>query len=344
MIHEHRDKLATKSQLERQRVYATWQQALADIITNPKELFAELKLKPELIDAAYRATELFQLRVPRAFVARMRVGDPMDPLLLQVLPRDAEFQQVPGFEYHPLKEQAANPVPGLLHKYPGRALLIVTGSCAVNCRYCFRRHFPYEDNNPGTKGWEAALDYIAQDSSITEVIYSGGEPLLLKDQQLQDLTEKIAAISHVQRLRIHTRFPVVIPQRVTPELVSVLADTRLQTVVVLHANHANEIDIEVGRAMQKFRQANIVLLNQAVLLKNINDSVQAQVDLAEALFSVGILPYYLHVLDKVQGAAHFDVSEEQAKALILQMQKQLSGYLVPKLVKEQAGMLSKIAV
>lgn len=323
---------------------SSWQSALADVITDPAELFATLKLDPTLLEQAYKANQLFSLRVPRSFVARMKPGDFSDPLLQQVLPVAAELQQIAGFSIDPLNEQAANVLPGLLHKFNGRVLLVVSGGCAVHCRYCFRRHFPYEANNPGSKGWQPALDYISNDPTITEVIYSGGDPLLLKDNQLAELTEKIAAIPHVQRLRIHTRLPIVIPERVTSELIALLVATRLQAVVVVHCNHANEVDDDVDVAMAKLREHNITLLNQAVLLKGINDSVEALVDLSEALFRAGVLPYYLHLLDKVQGAAHFDVPQSQARKLLEQVSHRLPGYLVPRLAREEAGMPAKVLV
>jgi EF-P beta-lysylation protein EpmB len=321
---------------------ANWQTELSHAITQLDELLKILELSPTAVNSSLLAAQQFALRVPRGYVARMRKADPQDPLLLQVLPLQQELFAVPGYTTDPLQEKAANPIPGLLHKYHDRVLLTLTGSCAINCRYCFRRHFPYAENNPGMQGWQQAIDYIASKSEIREVIYSGGDPLLLKDGQLQEITDKIAAIAHVKRLRIHSRIPIVLPERITDELLSCLTSTRLQPVMVVHCNHANEIDDAVINAMQKLQAAKIPVLNQTVLLKGVNDSVRALIELSESLFAAGIMPYYLHLLDKVQGAAHFEVSENIAKQLAWEMMQQVSGYLVPKLVCEKPGALAKV--
>lgn len=321
---------------------ANWQIALADAITDLSGLLAAVKLDAPDIGASATAVRQFPLRVPRGFVARMRPGDPNDPLLLQVLPHAKELEWAPGFSTDPLQEKRVNYIPGLLHKYHGRVLLTVTSGCAVNCRYCFRRHFPYEDNNPGTEGWNDALEYIAAHADIREVIFSGGDPLLVKDAPLGALINKIAQIPHVKRLRIHTRLPVVLPERVTPGLVNCLTATRLQPVVVVHCNHANEIDDHVRAAIRDLTAARITVFNQSVLLKGVNDSVAALLDLSEALFAAGVVPYYLHLLDKVQGSAHFEVSETEAQQLLSGLLQQLPGYLVPKLVREQPGAKSKL--
>jgi len=318
----------------------SWQMLLAQAVTDPAELLRLVDLDPKL---ALHIPQ-FPLRVPRDFINRMTKGDVTDPLLRQVLPIQAELQDVPGFSSDPLNERAVNPIPGLLHKYHGRVLLTPSGVCGVNCRYCFRREFPYEENNPGTIGWEKALDYIQQDPTISEVILSGGDPLILPDRRLQFLTRQISAISHIKTLRIHSRMPIVLPERITPELVSCLTESKLRCVVVLHTNHAQEIDETVHVAIQKLRQANITVLNQSVLLRGINDSVQALVNLSERLFDMGVLPYYLHLLDRVKGSAHFEVDEQKAKALVFKMMELLPGYLVPKLVREEAGATSKSPV
>lgn len=315
----------------------SWQQSLKEAITDPQELLAILELSPDLLSAAQKATQLFPLRVPRGFVVRMEKGNIKDPLLQQVLPVGAELNEVEGFIEDPLKEQNANPIPGLLHKYHGRVLLTVTGACGVNCRYCFRRHFPYEENNPGSKGWEKAVAYIAADKSIAEVILSGGDPLMANDAYLAKLSQKIAEIPHVTTLRIHTRMPIVMPERITTEFLAWFSQSRLQPVMVVHCNHANEINQEVMAAMQLLKQAGVTLLNQSVLLKNINDSVDCLVCLSRALFGMGVLPYYLHLLDKTRGTAHFDIDETTAKSLIWEVTQRLPGYLVPKLVREEAG-------
>jgi L-lysine 2,3-aminomutase len=321
---------------------APWQSLLKAVITSPAELLQELALSPSLLPAAERVAKLFPLRVPRGFVARMQRGDPDDPLLRQVLPLGLEEIEQLDFKQDPLHEQAANPIPGLLHKYQGRVLILLTGACAVNCRYCFRRHFPYQANIPGGETWQAILNYIATDTTIYEVIFSGGDPLLANDSYLAKCIHDLAAIAHLKILRIHSRLPIVLPQRVTTDLVQVLTATALQPVMVVHCNHAHELDDSVAVAMQQLRQQHITVLNQSVLLKGVNDSLAALVNLSLRLFVLGILPYYLHALDKVQGAAHFAVEESQAKVLITKVREQLPGYLVPTLVYEQAGARSKL--
>ncbi len=275
----------------------------------------------------------------------MRPGDPRDPLLLQVLSSAREMADTAGYSRDPVGESGAtNPRRGIMHKYHGRVLLIVSGGCAVNCRYCFRRHFPYNENQNSRQQWHEALDYIRADSSIEEVILSGGDPLVATDEQLQQLVEQIGAIAHVQRLRIHSRLPVVIPARITEPLLDAITHARLQTIMVIHCNHAREIDESVAVALAALRRRDITLLNQAVLLAGINDSLEAQLALCQRLFATGTLPYYLHLLDKVQGAAHFDVPESKARLLLAELAARLPGYLVPKLVREIAGADSKVVV
>lgn len=319
-----------------------WQQELANAVRDPRELFALLDLDPAELEPALSACRDFPLRVPRPYLARMRRGDPADPLLLQVLPKGQELLTLSGYEHDPLKELAANPVPGLVHKYAGRALLIVSPTCAVNCRYCFRRHFPYGDNKPSREQWQHALDYIAADSSISEVIYSGGDPLAANDRHLLWLTQQIAAISHVHRLRVHTRLPVVIPARIDDDCLHWLTATRLQSVVVLHINHPNELDAQVHQAVSALRRAHIMVLNQAVLLAGVNASADVLIRLSEALFAAGILPYYLHLLDPVMGAAHFATPLAVARKLLGTLRASLPGYLVPRVVSEKSGEPSKV--
>jgi EF-P beta-lysylation protein EpmB len=321
-----------------------WQMELSHAITDLPTLLAAVGLTPEQLPALDPMPQPFALRVPRGFVARMRRGDPNDPLLLQVLPLAAELLPILNFSNDPLQEAQITPVPGLLHKYHGRVLLIMTGACAIHCRYCFRRHFPYADNNPGQQGWQQAITYIANDPQITEVILSGGDPLMLKDAPLHALIQQLAAVKHVKRLRIHSRLPIVLPQRITPALVAALTSSRLQPVMVVHSNHANELDDTVKTAIAHLRAAQIPVLNQAVLLKNVNDSTVALAALSEALFAAGVLPYYLNLLDPVNGAAHFAVAEETAKELVRELMRILPGYLVPRLVKEQAGAAMKLPI
>jgi len=315
----------------------SWQNELADIIRSPRELIELLALDPALLPEALTASEDFALRVPRAYARRIRKGDPNDPLLRQVLPLGEELLAAPGYSEDPVGEANTNPIPGLIHKYRGRVLLIVSGGCAINCRYCFRRHFPYQDNNPGRARWQDALDYIRSDPSITEVIYSGGDPLNAPDKSLRWLTGEVAAIAHVRRLRIHSRLPVVIPNRIDADCLNWMTGHRLHTSLVIHSNHANELDAPVEAALGRLKAAGVTLLNQTVLLRGVNDSTKALGQLSERLFECGVLPYYLHLLDKVAGAQHFDVEAAEALALHRALRDQLPGYLVPKLVREIPG-------
>jgi len=315
----------------------SWQSELSGAITDLASLLTYTGNRIEDITGLDTGSLSFPLRVPRPFADRIVPGNPHDPLLRQVLPLTQENLPIPGYISDPLDEAASNITPGIIHKYHGRVLLILTGACAINCRYCFRREFPYSENQNSMTEWQQALDYIRQDDSITEVIFSGGDPLLNSDKKLQQLTRAIANIPHVKRLRIHTRLPVVIPQRITTELLAWLTETRLQTVMVIHSNHANEIDSSVEMALQQLSNQGVILLNQSVLLKGINDSVEALSHLSERLFEAGVLPYYLHLLDKVQGAAHFDLDEDKARELAGKLAAHLPGYLTPKLVKENPG-------
>lgn len=326
----------------------TWQQQLKNCITSKQELLTMLELPVDnSVDNSVSNQEKavdFPLRVPKAFANKMQKGRMDDPLLLQVLPRLEENVSKSGYIFDPLLEYNVNKTPGMLQKYHGRVLLTISGACAIHCRYCFRRHFPYASNNPGTKGWQEVFEKIAVDNSIKEVILSGGDPLLLSDNHLTNLVNQIAKIPHITRIRIHTRTPVVIPERITDELLQLIHNTKVAWVMVVHVNHANELDDNFKRAMQLLSNAGVTLLNQSVLLHDVNDSVIALENLSEALFQCGILPYYLHLLDKVAGAWHFDVDENKAKELMQQLVGRLPGYLVPKLVCEQAGMISKTVI
>ena len=317
-----------------------WQQAWRDAIREPRELLSALDLD-RLVRISDAAAAQFPLRVPRGFVARMRRGDPHDPLLRQVLPLDEELRPVPGFSVDAVGDAAALAGHGVLHKYRGRALLVATGSCAVHCRYCFRRHFPYAEHTAAAAHWQEALAAIGADDSLHEVILSGGDPLSLATSRLAALTGPLARIGHVRRLRIHTRLPIVLPDRVDDELLDWLAGLPWPVAVVVHANHAREFDPSVDAAMARLRGAGASLLNQAVLLRGVNDSVQAQADLHERSFEAGVLPYYLHQLDRVAGAAHFEVPDELARAMHAQLRARLPGYLLPRLVREVAGDGSK---
>jgi len=319
-----------------------WRKALSQAVRDPAELLQLLALPPELLPAAQQAAARFPLRVPRSYVARMQKGNPADPLLRQVLPLGEELVAADGFSEDPVGDLDAMAIPGLLHKYAGRVLLITTAACGVHCRYCFRRHFPYNGANAASLDWQPALDYIAADPSIREVILSGGDPLSLSDHRLTQLVAQLAAIPHLQRLRLHTRQVIVLPERVNAELLDWFEACRLQTVIVVHANHANEISHEVTAALLRLKETGVTLLNQAVLLKGVNDEVQVLAALSERLFAAQVLPYYLHQLDRVQGARHFEVSDAQALELVHALRDCLPGYLVPRLVREQAGKLAKI--
>ncbi len=317
-----------------------WPKLLSSAYRDVDPLLERLKLQGAQlpVDRSSR----FELRVPEPFVARMRCGDPADPLLLQVLPLLAERTLTPGLMEDPLQEQDALATPGLLHKYDGRALVISTGACAVHCRYCFRRHFPYSEHGP--RHYQSLLEHVAADPSIREVILSGGDPLTLSDTALIKLLEQFAALPQVTRLRLHSRLPVVLPQRVNENLVSLLTNLSVPVVMVIHANHANELDPSTARALAALKQPNITLLNQSVLLAKINNNAQALVDLSEALFAQGVLPYYLHMTDAVQGTAAFLVAEAEAVALYQAITAKLPGYLLPKLVREVPGQKAKSAI
>ncbi|WP_297196562.1 EF-P beta-lysylation protein EpmB [uncultured Pluralibacter sp.] len=318
-----------------------WLSQLGDVITDPDELLRLLNIDAdEDLIAGGDARRLFALRVPRAFAARMEKGNPNDPLLRQVLTSQQEFIAAPGFSTDPLEEQHSV-VPGLLHKYRNRALLLVKGGCAVNCRYCFRRHFPYAENQGNKRNWQAALDYIAERPELDEIIFSGGDPLMAKDSELSWLMDALEAIPHIKRLRIHSRLPIVIPARITEELAGRFARSSLQLILVNHINHAREIDDAFRRAMAMLKRSGVTLLNQSVLLRGVNDSAQALADLSNALFDAGVMPYYLHVLDKVQGAAHFMVSDDEARSIMRELLTLVSGYMVPKLAREIGGEPSK---
>jgi EF-P beta-lysylation protein EpmB len=317
----------------------SWQKKLAQGFNSVTELLSYLELPVPL--GSILAEKEFPTRIPLSFAQRMQKGNPNDPLLLQVLAVDEELYINKDYSPDPLVELSANPLKGLIHKYHGRVLLTLTGVCAVNCRFCFRRHFPYKENNPGRSGWNDICDYINKDPSITEVILSGGDPLLAADLVLGELIQQLAEIPHVTTLRIHTRIPVVFPERIDPDLLSILAATRLRKVIVLHCNHAQELDESVRKACSDLQGAGCYLLNQSVLLTGINDNPDILAALSHALFAYGVMPYYLHVLDKVQGAAHFDMNFSKATIIYHQLQLMLPGYLLPRLAREEPGKLSK---
>ncbi|HRQ34085.1 EF-P beta-lysylation protein EpmB [Denitratimonas tolerans] len=318
-----------------------WRRQYRDAITRPHELLALLGLT-HLADRVPADAAGFPLRVPRAFAARMRHGDPDDPLLRQVLPLDEETRCAPGFGIDAVGDLAARETRGLLHKYEGRALLIATGSCAVNCRYCFRRHFPYAEETAAANGWREAVAHLLASPDIHEVLLSGGDPLALSTAKLAELTAALRAAPHLKRLRIHSRLPVVLPARVDDALLDWLAALPWPVVMVIHANHAQEIDPSVAAACAALASRPVRLYNQSVLLRGVNDSVDALADLSERLFEIGVQPYYLHQLDRVAGTAHFEVPESRAVALYEDLRARLPGYLLPRLVREVQGAPAKL--
>ncbi|MBC7182947.1 MAG: EF-P beta-lysylation protein EpmB, partial [Marinobacter sp.] len=310
----------------------SWQQLLSESVTTPEELLRRLELPEDLwLSGARQGHQLFPIRVPEPFLARMERGNPNDPLLRQVLPFADETGHVPGFVDDPLREAGAIPTTGLIRKYHSRALLMVTGQCAVNCRYCFRRHFPYDEQRLGRNERQAIIDTLSASPEINEVIFSGGDPLAVNDRLLAQWASAISGIPHIRRLRLHTRLPVVIPQRVCDELLKWLSTTPLQVVIVLHINHPAEIDTTTRRALGYLRAAGATLLNQSVILRGVNDRASVLETLSETLFDAGVLPYYLHAFDPVAGAHHYDVPDQEVKALVRELLGRLPGFLVPKL-------------
>lgn len=315
---------------------ADWLADLATAFNDPVELLNFLALPLAEFEQDIQARKLFALRVPRPFAEKMKKGDRFDPLFLQAMSSGQEFLSAEGFSQDPLEEQHAA-APNILHKYHNRLLFMLKNSCAINCRYCFRRHFPYQEVKSGKASWQQSLAYIAEHTEVEEVILSGGDPLMAKDHDIDWLLTELETIPHIKTLRIHSRLPVVIPNRITDELCQRLSVSRLHCVLVNHINHANEIDAVFAEKMAKLKVAGVVLLNQSVLLKGVNDNAQTLKALSDKLFSYGILPYYLHLLDKVEGASHFYIDDNEALRIYQELQRITSGYLVPKLVREIGG-------
>jgi EF-P beta-lysylation protein EpmB len=314
-----------------------WQREMANSCTQLPDLLQQLELDPTSLPISDEAMAKFPLRVTQAYISRIEKGNPNDPLLLQILPIKSELNSHPDFNNNPVGDLEAGQTAGILHKYHGRLLLITTGGCSINCRYCFRREYPYSGNQTSKSVEHEAIDYIAQQPGVSEVILSGGDPLILSDERLSALVSKLEEIPHLKRLRIHTRLPVTLPSRVDDSLLKWLSETRLTTSIVLHVNHPSELDDTVSNALFKLRQSGITLLNQSVLLKGINDSETVLCQLSEQLFQSGVLPYYLHLLDKVSGSQHFEIPEADALSLYHKIRCKLPGYLVPTLVREQPG-------
>jgi EF-P beta-lysylation protein EpmB len=322
--------------------YGSWQEAVKDAVRDAAELCRLVALPPSFARDAIRAAGDFPVFAPRGYIARMRPGDPGDPLLRQVLPVADELRSAAGFGPDPVGDRAATLSPGLLSKYRSRVLMVTTGACAVHCRYCFRRHFPYTEGPSSVDQWAPALAQIAADSTLREVILSGGDPLMLVDDVLAELVARLARIGHLRRLRVHTRLPLMIPERTTESLVSLLRGSRLASLVVIHANHARELSGAVVDSLARLSDAGIVLLNQSVLLKGINDDADSLAALCERLVDLRVMPYYLHQLDRVAGAAHFEVSEARGRKLVAELRRRLPGYAVPRYVRETAGAAHKL--
>ena len=322
----------------------TWQEILSDLITDPQKLLRLLELNPDTCPYSLEALAQFPLKAPRPFVERIEKSNWNDPLLLQIWPSEFEDNQADGFVVDPLNEEEFNPIPGLLHKYQGRVLLTAAPHCAIHCRYCFRRHFDYRANSPSRAQWEEAFAYIAADSSIEEVILSGGDPLAISDKQFHWLLQQLENIKTLTTVRIHTRLPIVIPQRITRELIDCLNETRLRVVMVVHCNHRQELDSTVTDKFDTLGEAGVTMLNQAVVLKDVNDNADALIDLNKALFKHNVLPYYLHMPDQVAGTEHFYVTDQHATALIKTLHASLPGYLVPRLVRENPGERGKTRI
>jgi EF-P beta-lysylation protein EpmB len=319
----------------------TWHDELRLAVRDAAQLVEALELPTKVLDAARRASHVFSVFAPWPYIDRMNKGDPADPLLRQVLPLADELDEQPEFSADPVNDASARLAPGVLQKYNGRALLITTGACAIHCRYCFRRHYPYSESPKSPDQWQPALERLAADHTIDEVILSGGDPLTLVDRHLAELAQRIAAIPHVRRLRIHTRLPIVIPQRVTSELIEWLRGTRLAPIMVVHANHPQEIDGATAAAVSRLADAGVPVLNQSVLLRGVNDNANSLIDLSRRLVDLRVMPYYLHQLDRVAGAAHFEVPISRGMELIAEMRRALPGYAVPRYVQEIAGETNK---
>ncbi len=325
-------------------LHTHWQWELGQAFTCPQALLDYLEIPSAALKSGFKARDLFPMRVPYAFAKRMEKGNLADPLLRQVLPVQQEFDSHQDFSQDPLEEQQG-PLPGMLHKYQSRVLILFKNGCAINCRYCFRRYFPYETHQLTAEKQAQIIMYLKQQPQVNEVILSGGDPMMARDKDFDDLMTQLETLPQIKRMRIHSRLCTTIPSRITPALVTRFAQSRLNIILVTHINHGQEIDDAVAQALQPLRHlANVTLLNQSVLLKGVNDDSDSLSDLSEKLFAVGILPYYLHQLDKVQGSAHFQVCDQQARQLMHRLLARLPGFLVPQLTKEIPGQASKVPI
>ena len=324
------------------RTIPSWHQSLIDAFRNPQDLAEYLNIAP--LDLGFNSVqnEDFPMLVPREFADRIEKGNPQDPLLLQIMPSNRELETKEGYGEDPVGEAEATMAPGVMQKYHGRVLLVTTAACPIHCRYCFRRHFPYSDSLASGPNLDSAIKYIEANREITEVILSGGDPLMLNNTTLKTVIKRLEQIDHLQRLRIHSRMPIIVPSRIDLELTELLQTSRFTSVLVIHCNHPNELNQSVNDALSAISNAGIIILNQSVLLHGVNDDTETLKLLSERLFSCGVLPYYLHMLDRVTGAMHFEVETTKAIAIHSQLQNSLPGYLIPKLVYEKAGAESKL--
>ncbi len=322
---------------------ATWQEQLKDTVNNIDTLCAALDLNPSTLNL--NINPKFPIRVPKAYLNKISKNNPLDPLLLQVLPLNQELHITPNYCQDPLNEHKFLKAPGLIHKYKNRVLLTLTSACGIHCRYCFRQNFPYSENIIPNKNRQLQLDYIKNNSHINEIILSGGDPLCVNNKYLDNLFTDLSQIDHIKTIRFHSRMPIIIPDRIDTGFIDVLNNhKKFKIVLVTHCNHPNELDDTIKAKMELLIKNNITLLNQSVLLKNINNCPDILTNLSNKLFDYRIIPYYLHLLDKVQGVGHFDVDINEVKQIMHKVQSNLPGYLVPKLVREIPGEVSKTLV
>lgn len=343
-LFNHMRQLMSSTLSSNNQTRSSWQIELSESFTDPKALLHQLNLDTEITSEILKATKMFPFRVTRSYASRMEKRNIHDPLLRQVLPVDLELIDKPGYSNDPVGDRDAIAAAGVIQKYSERALLLTTGACAINCRYCFRRNFPYNENQLTRRQEQRAFDYLRDSTKIHEVILSGGDPLVLSDNRLEGILEKLSSLNHIKRVRIHTRLPIVLPSRVTTRLIRILTSIRPTPIVVVHTNHCKEIDSEVQEAINRLRDGRITVLNQSVLLKGVNDDFPALSNLSETLFKAGILPYYLHLLDKTNGAAHFEVGIDIALRLQEDLRRKLPGYLVPRFVREHTGAQYKLPI
>lgn len=336
--------MANMTNIEKTSLIPSWQQELQSAFTNINELFSFLNLDVEDSGPYSKAAQKFPLLVTHSYAKRIAKSDWSDPLLRQVLPHPDELTSHPSYLSDPVGDTSASISPGLLHKYYGRILIISTGACAIHCRYCFRREFPYSDNSAHRSQLDSIKQYLSSHTEVSEVILSGGDPLTLSDSKLQKLLEQLATQPQLERIRIHTRLPIVLPSRITTALLNTLLSSPKKIIMVIHSNHPNELNDEVSEVLQLLKSAGVTLLNQTVLLRGVNDNASTLVELSQRLFNCSTMPYYLHLLDKVTGAMHFDSTQAHSDSLYQQLQEKLPGYLVPKLVREEAGKKHKTII